>query len=318
MEFQRVQHFLLRRPEVAKWPVLEAYLARKGRVDGEPLWGFVDVACRSCGGAPEDSLRGAAAIVCSLSAIHLVEDLLDEAPSPLTEVLGAGGAANLALGLQGLAHLCLDDGPPVLTARLQAVLAEASLATAHGQDLDRHPIRDEAGYWRVAEAKTPPLCRAALELGALLAGSPEDFARRVGELGWPLGLFLQLGDDLDDAFARPARDAWRRPRHNYALATALDLEPGFARLAERAADDPEALTEAQRTLIRGGTLAHGVEKMLALLAELCATGRALGFPEPAPFEELIEGQLRPLAELFAQANLDPRNLPIGGVLFATA
>jgi len=62
---------------------------------------------------------------------------------------------------------------------------------------------DEADYMEVIRRKTAYLIRAACQVGALLAGAPEEQEQALAEYGYQLGIAFQMADDLLDYTADP-------------------------------------------------------------------------------------------------------------------
>lgn len=188
--------------EVAAWPQLLQLTERVVHRDSLSVWDYPIAACQAVGREAEAALAGAGAVFCSMISIHLVDDMLDDDPKGDYHLLGAGRVANLALAFQAAGHLLLDapEIPPALRADLHATFARMSLGTALGQDMDSRELRSEEEYWRTVEAKTPPLFGAAFRLGALLGGAQPATADGLEAFGGILGRFVQVSDDLSDAW----------------------------------------------------------------------------------------------------------------------
>jgi len=267
---------------------------------------YPSAACEAVGGSPETALPASAAILCSLISIHLVDDMLDEDPGGDYHRFGPGITANLALAFQATAHQVLEDATlaPWTRSALSTILSGMALATAHGQSLDMHDLRDEEEYWRVVQAKTPPLFAAAFSIGALLGGAPPDAVDRLGRLGGLLGLCVQVSDDLLDALRTPAAADWNHRPNNLAILYALTAEHPerelFLELSARTAD-PAALARAQDILVRCGAVSYCAFKMLEILGEARTVMSSLALPSPAPVMRLFDAHTGPLDRLFAAA-----------------
>ncbi len=291
-------------PEIAGWPEALAYAERAVHQESGSVWDYPPAACLAVGGEAEAALPGAAAVFCALTGIHLVDDLLDDDPHGEYRRLGTGRAANLALAFQAAAHLLLDEAAAggATRAGLQACLARMALATARGQELDAREPADEATYWRVVDAKTPPLFAAALEIGALLGGAPPATVAALGRLGAAMAHFVQVSDDLNDALETPASADWRRGRGNLAILYAMTAEhperAAFLALAARAGE-PAALAEAQQILARCGAVAYCLYRLTAFAQEAQGLLAAAPIRDPRPLERLLSRQCEPLSRLLA-------------------
>ncbi len=315
MSFEEMKAQVRTIPEVAAWPEMLELIERVGhREGGVSVWDYPVAACRAVGGTPEAALPGAAAVFCSLLSIHLVDDILDEDPRGDHIRLGVGPAANLALAFQAAGHRLLDAAGVDARTRclLQATFAQMGLATAFGQSLDLHDLRGEEDYWRVVEAKTPPLFGAAFRLGALLGGATDELADEIGQWGNVLGRFIQVSDDLSDALQVPPRTDWHRRSNNLPILFAMTAQhpdrEAFVDLAARH-QDPEALEEAQKILLRSGAVSYCAFKMIEISQESRDRLARLALRDPAPLDELLGSHLRPLHRLFELVGVeDPATL----------
>jgi geranylgeranyl pyrophosphate synthase len=310
MSLEQMKQRLLSMPEVAAWPQMVAIIGRARHEEYRSLWDYPLIASRAVGGTNEQALAGSAAILCSLASVHLVDDMLDEEPGGDYRTLGAGNTANLALAFQAAGHRALDESgcDGETRAALQAHFARMALATASGQNLDGEGARSEDDYWRIVEAKTPPLFGSAFYLGARLAGAAETLAAALDRLGGLVGLFIQVSDDLVDAMKTPAGGDWARPFNNLAILFAMTAEHGeredLVRLAAAAGDDPAALDEAQRILLRSGALSYCALKLIELQRQARDLLARLPLADPAPIERLLETQIAPLNRLFQSVGVE--------------
>ena len=137
-------------PEVAAWPEMFGMVERTVYRESLSVWDYPGIACQAVGGDGR-ALPAAAAVLCSMISIHLVDDMLDEDPRGDYRQLGEGRVANLALAFQAAGHRLLDDPtlPAPTRSALQASLAGMALGTAFGQGLDAHEVTSEEEYWRV-------------------------------------------------------------------------------------------------------------------------------------------------------------------------
>jgi geranylgeranyl pyrophosphate synthase len=309
MKFDEMKTLIRSLQEVAAWPEMLRLMERVIHRESLSVWDYPEVVCLAVGGDGTLALPAAAAIFCSLISIHLVDDMLDLDPHGDYRRLGEGRAANLGLAFQAVGHRLLDAPalPPATRAALQATLAQMTLGTAFGQGLDSHEVTGEEEYWRVVEAKTPPLFAAAFRLGALIGGAPAGLADGLARLGGILGRLVQVTDDLTDAVQVPAGADWQRRSNNLTILFAMTAEhperERFLELSRRVAD-PEALAAAQKILISSGAVSFCAFKMLEFAKEANDLLAALPLPDPAPVSGLIQLHLAPLHRLLASVGVD--------------
>jgi octaprenyl-diphosphate synthase len=86
--------------------------------------------------------------------------------------------------------------------RIMQILADATNVIAEGEVLQLLNMHDpdvtEMRYLQVIRSKTAKLFEAAAQLGALVAGAPEDGVEAAAEYGRSLGTAFQLVDDVLD------------------------------------------------------------------------------------------------------------------------
>lgn len=86
--------------------------------------------------------------------------------------------------------------------RVMQILADATNVIAEGEVLQLLNMHDpdvtEERYLQVIRSKTAKLFEAAAQLGALIAGAPEEGIQAAGEYGRSLGTAFQLIDDVLD------------------------------------------------------------------------------------------------------------------------
>lgn len=316
MRIDDVKSRICNLPIVAAWPQMREIVGRVTHKDLISVWEHPVTACSAVGGGEAAALPAAAAVLCSVISIHLVDDMLDDDPRGDYRILGIGPAANLGLAFQAAGHLLLEqaEAPPEVRAALQASFAEMSLATCYGQNLDARELASEQEYWRVVETKTPPLFGEALRMGALLGGAAPLVADRLSHLGRVLGRFIQVSDDLGDALETPARADWKRRANSlpllYAMTAVHADREEFLRLSARA-EDPDALAAAQQILFRSGAVSYCTLKMVELSRELQETFSRVSLRDPEPIERLIEIHTRPLYRLLERVGVeDPSTLAV--------
>jgi Polyprenyl synthetase len=309
MSFEEMKRLVRELPEVAAWPEMLAMLERLGHRESVSVWEYPVAACRAVGGRAEAALPGAAAVLSAVVSIHLVDDMLDDDPAGDFRLLGAGPIANLALAFQAAGHRLLEQSAvaPATRCLLHARFSEMSLGTAFGQGLDARELQSEEEYWRVVEAKTPPLFGAGLFLGALLGGAPIEIARDLEQMGRLLGRFIQVSDDLSDALQTPARADWNRRSNNlpilYAMTADHEEREEFLRLAP-CAGDPEALAAAQKILLRSGAVSFCAFKMIEFAQEARELLGRIPLADPAPVRRLLDLNMMPLHRILASIGVE--------------
>lgn len=309
MGFEEMKRLVRELPEVAAWPEMLAMLERLGHRESISVWEYPVAACRSVGGEAEAALPGAAAVLSAVVSIHLVDDMLDDDPVGDFRLLGAGPVANLALAFQAAGHRLLEQSAvePAVRCLLHARFSEMSLGTAFGQGLDARELQGEEEYWRVVEAKTPPLFGAGLFLGALLGGASVEVARDLEQVGRLLGRFIQVSDDLSDALQTPARADWNRRSNNlpilYAMTADHEDREEFLRLAPRAGE-PEALAAAQKILLRSGAVSFCAFKMIEFAQEARELLGRIPLVDSAPVRRLLDLNMMPLHRILASIGVE--------------
>lgn len=302
--FERLKALIVHLPEVRRWPEMLDLVHRAKHRDEISVWEYPVAACLASGGSEEQALPGAASLFCALTAIHLIDDLLDDDPRGDYRVLGAGRTANLASAFQAAAYRMVEGiaASPDRRSAVQSRLSAAFLDTAHGQELDSFESATEEDYWRRVEAKTPPLFAAAFAIGGLLGGATEEAIDGFEQLGRSLGRFIQVSDDLSDALSTPAGADWSRPRNNlalhYALRASYPEREEFARHAEKAGE-PKSLAAAQRILFKSGAVSYCAHQMNRFSNESRRQVGQLVVASQAPLERLVDRMVRPLEHLLS-------------------
>ncbi len=317
MNFKEMKARIRSLREVASWPEMLDLMERVVHRESLSVWDYPEIVCKAVGGDATKALPAAAAIFCSLISIHLVDDMLDLDTSGDYRRLGEGKAANLALAFQAAGHRLLDDPalPAATRAALQASLARMALGTAFGQGLDAHEVTGEEEYWRVVEAKTPPLFGAAFRLGALLGNAQPEIADDLERLGGILGRLVQVSDDLTDAVQVPAGADWQRRSNNLTILFAMTAghpeREDFLELSRRV-QDPEALAAAQKILIASGAVSFCAFKMFEFSKEANDLLARLPLANPEPIARLLQLHLAPLHRLLASVGVEePAALSFG-------
>lgn len=146
----------------------------------------------------------------NFSLVH--DDIMDDAPLRRgNETVHEKWNVNTAI-LSGdamliLAYRYFEEYEPVIFRSLAKLFSRTALEVCEGQqwDVDFESRNDVTlpEYLKMIEYKTAVLVAAALQMGAIVAGTTQDNCRLIYEFGRNLGIAFQLQDDLLDAFGDP-------------------------------------------------------------------------------------------------------------------
>lgn len=313
MTFETIKAAVRALPEISAWPEILGLIERVGHREGISVWSHPEASCRAVGGTETAALPAAAAVFCSLISIHLVDDMLDDEPFGDFRRLGAGQTANIALAFQAAGHRLLSH-PSLdreVSAAAQAVLARMALGTAYGQGLDIREAQTEEEYWRIVEAKTPPLFGAAFEIGALLGGAPAETTAILERVGRILGRLIQVSDDLSDALQTPAKVDWNKPRNNlailYALTARHPARERFRNLVAHAGN-PEALAEAHQILLKSGSVSYCTFKMIEFFQQAQEILDGARLSDPEPVAKVLRLNVKPVHRLLETIGVEEPEL----------
>jgi octaprenyl-diphosphate synthase len=196
---------------IALIPQLAAHIVAAGGKRLRPL--LTLAAARLCGYVPDAAARHVKLAAC-VEFIHtatlLHDDVVDE--SVLRRGLASANAVfgNKASVLVGdflfarAFQLMVEDG----SLRVLAVLSRAAATIAEGEVAQLATQNDlstsEQQYLDVIRGKTAALFAAASQVGAIVAGRPEDEETALADYGANLGIAFQLVDDALDYAADQA------------------------------------------------------------------------------------------------------------------
>lgn len=195
-------------------PPVSQLVAHVERYRGKMLRPSLVILCglASAGTAPRDlgEAHVLAAGVCEM--VHMAtlvhDDVLDEA-----DLRRAGATINRLRGnesavilgdylLASAYHLCCQIAPAAAAQSAALAVGRASMVTCSGELLQLHHRADfsldEPTYFEIIERKTAELIATSCELGAMLAGAPEETVAALSRFGRRLGAAFQIQDDLLD------------------------------------------------------------------------------------------------------------------------
>jgi geranylgeranyl pyrophosphate synthase len=289
-------------PEIAAWPEMVNifdYVMSRHRIK---LWELPLLACQAVGGEVSAAISGAASISCLQLSLVLVDDMLDEDPRGMYHQLGQAVTANLAFAFQSAAFYVSEQAPVEMDRRavICASLARMALTVSFGQHLDAQNLAGEEGYWKVAETKSAPYFGAALQIGALLGKASPDVAQSLYDLGFLIGVNVNVHDDLVDALKSPAVPDWKQGRNNLAILYAMTAdhpERDQFKALRTQVDDLQALEAAQQILIRCGAVSYCVYHITKRRQAAAQLLGSISLVDPEPLRKLIVGQIEPLITL---------------------
>lgn len=296
---QQAADWLVGTELVQAWPEMRTIILQvAGR--GPRVW---DLPCQAAAavGAPLRLVWPAVgAVACAQISITILDDLLDEDAVGLHHRLGAGVAANLAAGFQALGGLLLEQAPPEMLADLQAAYARLLGWTACGQHEDALTPDTEEGYWQMVAHKSATFYGQSFYLGARLAGAGPNLAAGLRDVWGLYGEIIQIHDDMKDSLASPAEPDWLLGRLPLPILFASQVaHPAQARFESlrRRAEDPQALEEAQRILLRCGAISYCLDQLLARQRRALAGLVALPLARPEGLQKMLADTVEPVAEL---------------------
>jgi geranylgeranyl pyrophosphate synthase len=306
--------YLTALPTVQEWPELRELLQRGVR--NKPAhWWVAARACLATGGTLQDALPAVVALGSLFLNILLIDDMLDDDPRGQHLTLGYGPASNMASALQALGYeaIARTSLPLATQAIIFHKLNQLILQTTLGQFWDTQNPCDEESYWRVTRTKSSPYFSVSFFVGALMSGTPEATAAKLGEMGELYGEMVQINDDLKDVLAVPANPDWLQGRYPLPILFAsLVPHPERERfIALRPQVGEEwALAEAQDILIRSGAISYGIDQLLQRAGRINDMLQETPLAQSLVITEMVDGMLAPVNRLLAQMNgtgLEPAN-----------
>jgi geranylgeranyl pyrophosphate synthase len=300
---------LVKHSPTEKWSEMQTALSRAA--NKRPVaWQFPVKACEALGASSKRAIPAVAAITCVHMAIILVDDILDNDPRGEYRRVGAGRAANLAIGLNALGLRILIEANGVdEQKRLQTLgaLNEMIGGTAYGQDLDVQNTQTEDGYWVVTRAKSSPYFGAALFIGALFGGAELAVANQLKRLGDIYGEIMQIHDDLNDCLESPANVDWASGRSPLPILFAQVVDhPERERFVElrQKVSDVAFLEEAQSILVRSGAISYSVHALTERHQKAQELLAGIKLADASPLQEILDEAIAPVKNLFSNVGAE--------------
>lgn len=305
MYLHEIKKYLLSAKEVQRFPLVADIINRHAPDDKMAVWDYAFISCQAVGKPPLTALPVAAACYCMIASIHLVDDLLDNDPNGDYHTLGAGTCANLAVAFQAIGTTILN-GADIPTEYRSGLVNEFSCMmhhTAHAQQMDINASGDEAIYWQIAKAKSPPLFGAALFGGCLSGSGSLDLALQVKELAMPLGTMIQISDDIYDVMQPAVNADWISKNNNLAILYAMNSEHPFRQEFLDLLKDissGENLKRAQYIIIKSGALSYCLYHLTELNETACRMIRGLNVVEQKHLQAIADYLIKPAFQLLSK------------------
>jgi geranylgeranyl diphosphate synthase, type I len=265
-------------------------------------------------GAWEQALPAAAAVEL-LHNFTLIHDDIEDRDEfrrgrpTLWTLWGVAQAINAGDALFTLSYRSLlalrDQGiPPERLVTAVQAYTDAVLHITEGQcrdiSFEGEELVDEESYLAMIKGKTAALLGLAVELGALIAGAPQDHCAALREFGEALGQAFQIHDDLLGLWGdpvetgKPAGSDLLRGKKTLPIAHGLRHSPALRELLLDHAFGVEQLPLALSMLETAGSRAYAEARAEAFHRQaLAALARSSGSGEAqAGLNKLAEGLLR--------------------------
>ncbi len=203
-DMQDVNSLIQRRlySEIVLVNQLSHYIIASGGKRLRPMLSLL--AARACGYEGDKHINVAAIVEFIHTATLLHDDVVDESDMRRGKETANNVWGNQAAVLVGdfLYSRSFEMMVDVGEMRVMEILAQATNVIAEGEVLQllncNDPDTTEARYLDVIYSKTAKLFEAACQLGAVLAGLPEEEEKAVTQYGIHLGTAFQLVDDILD------------------------------------------------------------------------------------------------------------------------
>jgi len=301
MDVEEIRALVLGIPEVKAWPEMAGIFERHV-TEPNQVWEWPYRACKAVGGEESLAAPSAAAILCMILSILLVDDMLDEDPRGVHLQLGDAVTANISFAFQAVAFRLISETPVDAERRaaVMASFAQMGLTMAYGQELDAQNLSGEENYWKVTHAKSSSYFGTAMYAGAVMGNASPEVAKRIQNLGALTGDVIQIHDDIKDALETPANPDWKQMRNNllFLYAQTADHPDRERFLALRSqVDDPQALREAQQILVRCGAVSYGMYHICQRYTASIKILENTQLADPAALREVVVKYIIPLVEI---------------------
>ncbi|MGV3460687.1 MAG: polyprenyl synthetase family protein [Flavobacterium sp.] len=201
-------HHIIKEPKSLYEPI--DYILSLGGKRMRPV--LTLMAAEAFGADCKEALPAAVAVEMfhNFSLVH--DDIMDDAPlrrgnATVHEKWDLNTAILSGDAMLILAYRYFEEYEPVVFRSLAKLFSKTALEVCEGQQWDvDFESRDDVTlpeYLKMIEYKTAVLVAAALQMGAIVAGTTEENCRLIYEFGRNLGIAFQLQDDLLDAFGDP-------------------------------------------------------------------------------------------------------------------
>jgi len=305
-----LKSLLQRIPEVSAWSELVNVFDRAGGAP-HPDWQIPVITCLAAGGNTVNAVPAAASVACLQISIMLADDMLDDDPRGLHQRSGPGAAANLSLAFQAAAFKLIEMSSISQSQKAAAssALAHAALATAFGQHLDDQSLPGEENYWAVVSAKSTPFYGSCYALGAIAADADQSVIDGLYDFGVLIGEIIQIQDDLEDAFSKPANPDWLRQGNNILIIYALtadypDRSEFESLLPPIIAGDEDSLVRAQEILISCGAVSYAAYHLVQRYQQTWNLINGLSLPDPTPITDILSDFGNSLSEMLSISGVD--------------
>lgn len=308
INFEQVEKEITSIAGLQVWPEVDTILAEH-KESVPSAWQLPAYSCYAVGEDETAAAPAVAAMGCLQKSIIFIDDILDDEPDGLYQQMGVGRTANLSMALHAASLLLLDRCNVAVERRdiAKQTLSQLAMQTSVGQEMDVQNIEDESDYWRVVQGKSVPFYAEGFRLGAQLWGTTDEQVDVLGEIGGLFGEIIQIHDDLEDAFAVPAKPDWERQQNNLLILYGISAEyPQRSRFLELAqgASELSNLQEAQQILIQSGAVSYAIYQAVVRENRVHELLQQAQLPRPEPITELFTRHRTPLVHFLQDVGVE--------------